>query len=1025
MILLPVFAFASWEDTLKAVFPGAKMVETFDNLQDWSIAGRFYSMAPTSPTSIAVSPDYLPKYIDGTQSKWTVWNTKGIAFKYTPGSGSFAVGDIVTGSPSGATATVKGVWHLADGDYLQITLNGGTSGTTGLTAGDSISASGGKTGTNLQWPKIIADHGPDKVFRGVGKSLMFAIGDNQAGTAANPPPMEGIGTQRLGTFFGDPAGLTGKYGYKKIHVFFMIKFAPGSFPRDALGNFSSQGLGVFKVFDTCSGFTTPYFWGTAAENALADTPVLAEYGLNFDVWNIGGGGISRPTQVYWSENTHVSEPPPGAGYYKIVSGREIRYDSVTGSDLFLTSFAGYGFDQWMGVEVVSDIGTMGNANATTDVYLYNSDGTLVRHYENIGEEKLRYFDHLYNKVTFGGNKLLFGGMVNGLDSRHWIDDVIISDSRIGPTYFDTLNGVITNPEPAGVKVLVDDSWKIAPLKVYLSGSWKLPTVKVYIDGVWEILQQGQIASLYALPVSRVVPWQDNAGVEGDIPTDRTIYTTLSPSGSAATDTAAIQNALNNAASSGKVVKLNAGTFFINATINMPSYRTLRGSGMGITTLRGTTAISDHFIGTVWQGQPTTTRNMSGIMTKGTYTINIPSGHGFVAGDIILIDQLNNATGDPVVSNVGSGTCTWCGRTSGTRSLGQLAEVASVTTTTATLKQPLYWDYSLSLTPQALKVGSLTRNFGIEDMTIDNITSANSTQNNRGTVMLSNTVNCWVLNTEVIGSYQTNIRVYRTFRNTIRGCKLHGEAPVDGSELGSGRGYAMWLNPAASANLIEYNVIYQQTSSFLINGAVSGNVISYNYIVDLNGDPQNYNSSIVCSHGSHPIMNLFEGNYSEGTHLADNVWGSSSHNVFFRNRHQIRSNSTNRLWDVDIQKNQTYYSLLGNVFGGGGETYYELVNMDISGLNGQRAIYRLGYTGISDYSASGNDAKVASTVLRHGNWDIVTNGAVWNGSDNRSLPASLYLISKPSWMKAGTPWPPVGPDVSPRYPTKPITYVNPY
>ena len=522
---------------------------------------------------------------------------------------------------------------------------------------------------------------------------------------------------------------------------------------------------------------------------------------------------------------------------------------------------------------------------------------------------------------------------------------------------------------------------------------------------------------YTLPADRAVKWEGNVGVLGDIPGRTTIYKTLSPSGG--DDTSAIKAAIT-ACPSGQVVKLTAGTFSVTSSISLKSGVTLRGSGMGTTILKGASGMTGAYVvGIKNSGYSLSTpMSISSGLSKGSTTIGTSSAHGWIAGDVILIDQLNNGQDDPPVSSTGKAACTWCGRASGTRSLGQMVKVVSVpSSTTATLEIPLYWKYDSTLAPQATKINGITKDAGVEDLTVNNLLSASSSQGSSGgTIVLTGSSNSWLLRVEAIGSYQTMVRIYGSYRNTIRGCKFHGVAPMDGKQYGSGRGYAVWLNPYASANLIENNQLYDLTAVFLINGSVSGNVISYNYISDLNGDPVNWNRGIIVFHGAHPMMNLVEGNYSDGRHVADNVWGSSSHNTFFRNRHTLTPGLTGGTWNVDIQKNQQYYSLIGNVIGiAGTENYFEFQNLNITISSGQKSIYRFGYTSDGDSSSAGNDPQAYYTSLRHGNWDGFNRSVSWNGNNDRVLPASLYLSAKPRWW-GSMQWPAIGPDVSPMYPT---------
>ena len=77
------------------------------------------------------------------------------------------------------------------------------------------------------------------------------------------------------------------------------------------------------------------------------------------------------------------------------------------------------------------------------------------------------------------------------------------------------------------------------------------------------------------------------------------------------------------------------------------------------------------------------------------------------------------------------------------------------------------------------------------------------------------------------------------------------------------------------------------------------------------------------------------------------------------------------------------------------------------------IYRLGYTSAEDFDEAGNDTTVPSTIIRHGNWDSVTQGVLWQaGISEHNLPPSLYRGGKPAWW-GSLAWPAVGPDLNPR------------
>lgn len=505
---------------------------------------------------------------------------------------------------------------------------------------------------------------------------------------------------------------------------------------------------------------------------------------------------------------------------------------------------------------------------------------------------------------------------------------------------------------------------------------------------------------FSLPDSRSVTWTGNAGVLNDIPARSTVYTTLSPvSGDNST---AIQTAINNCPA-GQVVELNAGTFTVSSPITVKSGITLRGAGMGTTIIKGASGMSGAYVIGFNAGSSLgTSLSISAGLAKGSTTITTSSPHGWSVGAIILIDQLNNPTGDPVVTSVGTnGTCTWCGRSSGTRSLGQVSKVVAVpSSTTATLEIPLYWNYEASLSPQATKISGLTTNAGIEDLTVDNSLSGTSAQSGGGaTIAHYGTSNCWLLRVEGIGSYETMVRLLRSYRDTIRGCKFHEGTPAlpaTGTQYGTSRAYGIWLNPA-SANLIENNQFYHVVAPVMMNGPTSGNVFSYNYLTGQYYSPSAvWQTDAFRAHGAHPVMNLFEGNWVVGRMNMDDTWGSSSNNTFFRNRDTLDPARTSAAWNYSLYGMSNYYNIIGNVIGTTGfETAYQSTSA--------KSIYGI-FAGVTG-------------TLQHANWDSVTNGVVWNGSDDQTLPASLYLSSKPSWW-GNVQWPAIGPDVSPMYPAAP-------
>ncbi len=156
------------------------------------------------------------------------------------------------------------------------------------------------------------------------------------------------------------------------------------------------------------------------------------------------------------------------------------------------------------------------------------------------------------------------------------------------------------------------------------------------------------------------------------------------------------------------------------------------------------------------------------------------------------------------------------------------------------------------------------------------------------------------------------------------------------------------------------------------------------------------------------MNLWEGNFgykAEG----DIIHGSSSHNTIFRSRSfgWQKDSITTRNNAIEFAAKNTYMNVVGSVLGTAGKSNrYEVLPGQPYNDWDERAIYVLGV------GSGVEDARPAATLLRHGNFDYVTNSVVWDpGILDHDLPASLYRSAVPEWWCQETPWPPIGPEVA--------------
>jgi len=204
------------------------------------------------------------------------------------------------------------------------------------------------------------------------------------------------------------------------------------------------------------------------------------------------------------------------------------------------------------------------------------------------------------------------------------------------------------------------------------------------------------------------------------------------------------------------------------------------------------------------------------------------------------------------------------------------------------------------------------------------------------------------------------------------------------------------------------------------GPSAGLVAAYNYETDSYYTTPSWLSPSISLHDAGAMLDLFEGNQFANFN-ADLYHGTTQLATFFRNQLTgYQTGKTNNTEVINLWAYSRYMSFVGNVLGTPGyHTAYEDSSVGTSG-SPNTSIYLLGYSGVNESLTSGiaYDAKVATTLLRWGNYDVASRASRWNSSEipagnpvpaSQSLPASFFT-SKPAWW--GTmPWPPIGPDVS--------------
>jgi hypothetical protein len=518
-----------------------------------------------------------------------------------------------------------------------------------------------------------------------------------------------------------------------------------------------------------------------------------------------------------------------------------------------------------------------------------------------------------------------------------------------------------------------------------------------------------------IPADRRIDWRP--GIPGGIPIRTTIFANVKDApynarGDGVTDdTDALQSAIE-ACPSNQVVYVPAGVYKItNSILIRRSGVTIRGDGPDQTRIeyRGPPGIVLNMQTGFYDYDfaRSTPYDLTGGYDKGSTSVTTLT-NDWEVGDFVLFDQLNDNS-HLIFGRGDSGRCNWCGRGSGDRASGQVVEILSRTETGVTFEQPLYRSYTHTLSPQGIKVTGVMRWTGVEDLSVTNATRT------LDTVWLHGAAYCWFKNVRLDRSHRRHIWTAHDYRCEIRECVFQfGDGPLWSEAYGGDRAYGVYLGNMSTACLVEDNAFYTLHVPIALEGGPAGNVIAYNFVTNVIYNDPEWTQPALAQHAPHPMMNLIEGNHFAARIISDYTWGSASHNTYFRNRvyDGLRPQINYGIWEIDIFKTHYYENVVGNVLGRAGyERIYEVENMSFN-LYGDRGIWRLGYVNAGDDTPTRSDPKVKATLLRHGNWDGVSQMVIWNPAiADTNLPPSLYLTSKPFWWGASA-WPPFGPDLSP-------------
>jgi hypothetical protein len=571
--------------------------------------------------------------------------------------------------------------------------------------------------------------------------------------------------------------------------------------------------------------------------------------------------------------------------------------------------------------------------------------------------------------------------------------------------------------------------------------------------------KGQEAWSGILDPSRAINWS-NAGVIGGIPTRTTVCASLT----SASTYMEINHAIAHCPS-GQVVSLAAGTYNLtNSIVINKSGVTLRGAGPDQTFLKfsGSNGCNGNICvqngNSTWDGsscvQPggSCSLNWSAGYTPGTTSITTDKAPP--VNNLLILDQADETT-DPgtfYTCDV-SGVCHPTGEVVGqgrvvrgvTHGHTQLVTVQSVTGTgpyRVTISPGLYaQDWRSGQTPGGWWVGVPISGVGIENLSLDNTNSGDQAGINFGGAQ-----NCWIKNIRSMFGHRNHVWLYQSSHITVQDSYFFGQVVLTGP---GAYGVELWLS---SDNLIQNNIM--DYGPCILTGTAQGNVYAYNYFSNTNeGVAGSLAGGLVPGHDAGSMYNLTEGNTAP-QYWHDYFHGTNGLSTVFRNNLAgTDSVAYSATYPINLYMGVRMENIIGNVLGTAGfHNNYEDCKVSPGCVNQKTntSIYVNGFPGAGNAADSGTlvyDRLVHDTLMRWGNYDVVTKGVRWCGDSSNTgwattcgsrsevptslascticststsysnavpssttLPASFYLSAKPSWW--GTmPWPAIGPDVT--------------
>lgn len=552
-----------------------------------------------------------------------------------------------------------------------------------------------------------------------------------------------------------------------------------------------------------------------------------------------------------------------------------------------------------------------------------------------------------------------------------------------------------------ILLLPSVAFAVAPTNSYLSippGAVNLVTVSSATPATGDIIDG-----------TRLVDWRAiGPGVEGDIPTISTVFTTLT----AGATLSQVQTALNNCPGTQAVV-LAAGAYSFAGDLDWQSakdWTVLRGAGTNTVVTWSTGGVIMRPSSLDGTGAPVnTSANLSIDAVKGSNLLTLASVPSWVTvGNLVAVDEFIDGILSTNFGQQSGASFRQDPGTNGARNIDQLMRVTAKTATTITVTPNLFYGFRASKAAQIfepfIKPDSETprRYCGIENIQLK---SSYYGGQNQYFVFMEVCENCWMRGVEINSVPGAGgVTFFGGFHNTIRHCYIHDSQCYD-----PGCAYATAFYHFSCCNLIDDTIVQNLVTAPNVEYGSSGNVIAYNF--EFQGtNPVGNQWAGMNTHGAHPMWNLWEGCYCTDKNLNDFTHASASHNTVFGCRF-AGSNGTGDLRTcISVEWFNFYFNFVGNVMGTPGvhDTYMVSSNQQSRG-NG--AIFNVGGW------ENNNNTYIPSVppnytngafILIHMNYDTVHTDIVYNPLiTSRTLTNSYYLDVKPVWWTNDFPdckWP---------------------